>query len=302
MKKQALNHGPLTNNRHQPLVSIIMPVYNARKFVGASIESILKQTEDNFEFLIIDDCSTDGSAEIIRKYAIRDKRIRFFQNKTNVGLVKSLNTLLPKTRGKFIARMDADDISLPNRLAAQVEFLEANPDIVACGGQEEIIDDQGTVRADKFFPTDSRTCYNMITNIMVIQPPLLMARGTVMRKLRYDNHIFKNDDISMHFKLLTKGNFSNVSEIIFQYRQLPNSLTHRNPRLVYFLALLVRLNAMYTYHFRPSVVNLIYLLPETLVVTVLPPKLIVTVFEIIRYTKLQHDTLVAKLRYLFARA
>lgn len=238
---------------------------------------------DNFEFLIIDDGSTDDSWKIIKYFAKRDKRIRTWRNKKNVGLVASLNFILPKTKGNYIARMDADDISLPQRLAKQISLLEGNQQIVACGGQEYIINERGRTIAEKYFPTDPTTCYNLITNIMVIQPPLLMARGDLMRKLKYDNHIFKNDDISMHFKLLKYGGFSNVDELIFKYRKRPDSLTHKHPKQVFYRALLVRINAIRKHNFAPPVQNLLLLAVESLIVTVLPDRWITASFEFLRF-------------------
>jgi glycosyltransferase involved in cell wall biosynthesis len=272
-----------TYRPRNPVVSVIMPVYNCGKFLVRSIESIRLQTLTNFEFLIIDDCSTDTSWNIIKKYAKRDKRIRAFRNKKNVGLVASLNFLLPKTKGTFVARMDADDISLPDRLEKQVAFLRERPTLVACGGHEYIINESGRIIAEKYFPTDEKTCYNLITNIMVIQPPLLMARGDVIRKLKYDNHIFRNDDISMHFKLLERGGFGNVDEIVFKYRKRPDSLTHKHPKRVFYRALLVRINAIRNHGFAPPVLYLGLLLIESIVVLVLPEQWVTSGFEFLRF-------------------
>lgn len=268
----------------QPLVSVIMPVYNARRYLRDAIESVRSQTISDFEFLIVDDGSTDSSWELLRSYAKKDKRIRLYRNSPNQGLVGSLNSIISKTRGKYIARMDADDVSLPDRFERQVAILESRPEIVACGGQEYIIDEQGKTIAEKYFPTDPNTCYNMLMNVMVIQPPLLMAQGDVFRKLRYDNHIFKNDDISMHFKLLKYGKFTNVDGIIFKYRRVQNSLTHKNPKKVYFLALFVRLNAMMKWGYRPALANVLLTIPETTIVSVLPNKTVLSLFELIRFT------------------
>jgi glycosyltransferase involved in cell wall biosynthesis len=267
-----------------PLISVIMPVYNAGDYLVEAIESIRNQSVSDWEFLIIDDGSTDLSWKIINRFAKKDSRIRIFQNKVNKGLVASLNSIIPKTRGKFVARMDADDISLPNRFEKQVALLEANTRLSACGGQEQIIDEQGKFIAEKYFPLDPNVCYNTIANVMVIQPPLLMARGDIIRKLRYDNHIFKNDDISIHFKLLHAGQFSNVDEVIFKYRRVPNSLTHKNPHHVYYLALLVRLHAYIYLGWRPSWINLILMIPESFVVMLLPNSMVINLFEFIRFT------------------
>lgn len=268
----------------QPLVSVIMPVYNAAPFLSEAIDSIRKQTLRNWELLIVDDASTDGSWRMLQDYAKLDKRIKLFRNRTNYGLVKSLNKIIPFTRGTFVARMDGDDISLPNRLRTQVTYLRRNPDLVACGGQELIIDEKGVNIAYKYFPTDPESCYRMIANFMVIQPPLLMAWGNLFRKLRYENHIFKNDDISMHFKLLRYGKFGNVDDIIFKYRRRLNSITHHNPKRVFYLALAVRLNAIRYHNYRPTLINALLLLAETAIVTVLPNRVLIALFELIRHT------------------
>jgi glycosyltransferase involved in cell wall biosynthesis len=271
-------------NQSNPLVSVLMPVYNAGKYLQDAIESILNQSVSDFEFLIIDDGSTDNSWSIIKKYAKNDKRIKIFQNRTNKGLVKSLNFLIPKTKGTYIARMDADDISLAYRFERQIKFLENNPKLVACGGQVKIIDENGTDLAVKYFPEDPKTCHNYLINFMVIQPPTLIARGNIFRKLRYDNHIYKNDDISMHFKLIGYGGFGNVSSIIFKYRRVMSSVTHKSPKKSYFLALGVRLKAIFKYNFRPGLANLLFLIPETILVAILPDKEVLSVFEFLRFT------------------
>lgn len=291
-----------TKYGRRPLVSVIMPVYNARKFVAVAIESILAQTVENFEFFIIDDHSTDSSWEVIKHFAEKDRRIKAFRNAKNHGLVKSLNSVIGKTRGRYVARMDADDISLPDRFEKQIALLERDARLVACGGQEQIIDADGSVIAEKYFPTDPATCYNMLANVMVIQPPLLMARGRIFRTLRYDNHYFKNDDISIHFKLLLHGSFSNDEQTIFQYRKRPDSLTHKHPKIVYFRALLVRINAMIKYGYRPALANVLLMLPESFIVALLPEKFITTIFEWIRHTRRHQLQAMAKLRLLFAKA
>jgi len=115
-------------------VSIVMSVYNAQKYLDEAIESILNQTYSNFEFIIINDGSTDKSLEIIENYAKKDSRIIVI-NRENKGLIYSLNEGIRKANGKYIARMDADDISLPQRLEKQVEFMEKNKNIGICGTQ-----------------------------------------------------------------------------------------------------------------------------------------------------------------------
>ncbi len=120
------------------LVSVIMSNYNTdEESLRAAIESVLNQTYENFEFIIIDDCSTNNSVDIIESY--RDSRIRLIKNKENIGLTKSLNVALKVARGEYIARMDSDDVCLPQRFEKQILFLSQNPEYIVCGTAAEFV-------------------------------------------------------------------------------------------------------------------------------------------------------------------
>lgn len=276
-----------------------MPVFNGGRFVAQAIESIQKQTYENWELIIVDDCSTDTTAKILKRCAIKDKRIKVLRNRERLYLADSLNKALKIAQGKYIARMDADDISLPDRLEKQVALLSSNRQLIAVGGQEEIIDERGMVIAEKYFPTDPRECRRMFMNFMPIQPPLLMARGSVVKKLRYDTAIAKHDDISMHAQLLSYGEFGNVDRIIFQYRFTPLSYTFGNLKEVYFMALYVRLRAIVSLGYRPHPLSLSLALIETVIVTLLPSPLLLFLFELIRHSPRRQLSFIQKLRWAF---
>ena len=111
-------------NYSKKLVSVIMPCFNCEKTVAASIESILNQTYQNIEILIIDDGSKDNTYEILKKFQSKHKNIRLFKNQDNLGLTKSLNILIEESKGEYIARQDSDDISVIDRISLQYEFME----------------------------------------------------------------------------------------------------------------------------------------------------------------------------------
>jgi len=115
----------------EPKVTVLMPVYNGEKYLNEAIDSILGQTFKDFKFLIINDGSTDGTADILKSY--KDSRIKVTNNEKNIGLTKSLNKGLKMAKSEYIARMDADDISLPTRLQKQVEFMDSHPKVGVCG-------------------------------------------------------------------------------------------------------------------------------------------------------------------------
>lgn len=116
-----------------PEISVVMPVYNASQYLAEAIESIVSQTFTDWELIIIDDGSTDDSKLIIKRYAQSDKRIRYYKNEQNMGVIRTLNKGINLSTGKYIARMDADDISLPTRFDTQYRFLENNADVAMCG-------------------------------------------------------------------------------------------------------------------------------------------------------------------------
>src|SRR4030067_2908226 len=113
-----------------PIISVIMPVHNGETFLREAIDSVLNQTFTDYEFIIIDDASKDTTADIIKSYT--DPRINYIKNDNNFGVTRSLNIGLKLARGKYIARMDHDDVSLPERLETQAAFLNQHPEIVAC--------------------------------------------------------------------------------------------------------------------------------------------------------------------------
>jgi glycosyltransferase involved in cell wall biosynthesis len=123
---------PARNVPMEPVVSVILPVYNGEKYLRLAVDSILAQSLFEWELVIIDDGSTDTSPKILESYT--DPRIKVFTNSQNMGVAKSLNRAIELSKGKYIARMDSDDIALPNRLTQQIAFLESHPDISICGG------------------------------------------------------------------------------------------------------------------------------------------------------------------------
>ena len=145
-----------------PHVSVVMAVYNAQKYVSDAIESILCQTYNDFEFIIIEDGSSDESLKIIQSYS--DPRIKVIRNKENLKLIKSLNLGLQKACGRYIVRMDADDVSRPDRIEKQVNYMESHPDCVLCGTSYRTFGD-GVAARNVVYPSESQSIrYHMLSN------------------------------------------------------------------------------------------------------------------------------------------
>lgn len=166
----------------KPLVSVTIPCYNAEKYVESAVCSIMNQTYKNLEIIITDDCSTDKTFEILQRLAKEDSRIKLYKNETNLKIVKTLNNMIFQANGKYIARMDADDVSLPERIEKQVLFLEQNSDFSFCGTNAYHIDENGktidksvlpeTFEDNKFFLKFYSTFYH----------PTVMIRSDVYKK------------------------------------------------------------------------------------------------------------------------
>ncbi len=214
-----------------PLVSILMAVYNGEKFLREAIESMLNQTYRNFEFLIINDGSTDSTEEIILSY--NDERIRYIKNETNLKLIASLNKGLDLANGKYIARMDADDISLPERLEKQVDFLERNQGTGVLGtwvrtiGLEnnyEVHFKQGhdQIRFELFF-------HNYLHH------PTVMIRGDLIKinKVYYENYLHA-EDYAFWVKLTEFTRIEIFPEVLLNYRMHESNISeiHKNQQKI----------------------------------------------------------------------
>ena len=173
------------SNRMSPTISVIMSVYNDSKYLEKSIESILNQTYNDFEFIICNDCSSDDSLSIIEKYAMLDKRIVIINNQDNLGLATSLNKCLDIAKGEFIARMDSDDISLPNRFKEELDFLKTHSEIAVVGCKCNVIDDLGEKRKEFLIHEGEVTLLDAIKKTQIIHPTVMMRKSALLKVSGY---------------------------------------------------------------------------------------------------------------------
>jgi glycosyltransferase involved in cell wall biosynthesis len=212
-----------------PLISVLMPVYNARRYLAEAVESILNQTFGDFEFLIVDDGSTDDSAEILRGFAARDARIRLV-SRPNTGYLVALNEMLGKARGELIARMDADDIALPDRFERQVAFLRDNPDHLVVGCRVLLIDPEGDPLCEwNFDQTHEEIDAAHLDGSRggVISHPSAMMRCQAVRDLGgYRAEYYTSEDLDLWLRLAERGRLANLPEVLLKYRMHPTSICH----------------------------------------------------------------------------
>ena len=216
----------VAKNLSTPLLTVLMPVYNADKFLAESINSILSQTYSDFEMLILDDASTDNSLKIIKAYAKEDKRIKILVNKNNQKQAKCRNRLLKNSKTEFIAWMDADDISLEDRLQTQMDFLKQNPKIDAVGVQYSAFGSSGN-RPANFTSHFSLSDIEIKTNFIFGYDFLFGGSLMRMKKIKQHNIFFNNN-----YKLLYRRRSPIHYRLLFfyeicQYRQSIISISDR---------------------------------------------------------------------------
>jgi glycosyltransferase involved in cell wall biosynthesis len=199
------------------LVTVLMPSYNSALFLDKSIKSILNQTFKNFEFIIINDGSTDNSEEIILNYVRGNDTIIYHRNDSNIGLAASLNKGIKMAKGKYIARMDADDISLPDRIESQVDFMEKNPHIGILG---TAIRNYGTSNYKYIFPSESEMLKcNLLFNVCFAHPSVIIRKEVMIFNNIYYNEELRqySEEYDLWSRLIDFTQYSNLDKVKLLY-------------------------------------------------------------------------------------
>ncbi len=201
---------------NKPKISVVMPVYNGEKFLRKALESVLKQDFADFEFIIIDDGSTDTTADIVRGYS--DSRIRFIQNGINKGLATTCNVGLDAAIGEYIARMDCDDVCMPARFRKQAGFLDSHPSIGICGTWTKTIgSSKGTI--GKFLTDPSELKANLLFFTSLAHPSVMMRRELIVKNaFHYDKAFEPADDYDLWARASEVTVIANVPEVLLWYR------------------------------------------------------------------------------------
>ncbi|EMR01076.1 glycosyltransferase family 2 protein [Cesiribacter andamanensis] len=214
-----------------PKLSVLLPVYNAERFLAQAIDSILQQTFAHFELLLLDDCSTDRSAEIIRSYS--DPRIRYYRNEQNMGISATLNRGISLAASPLIARMDADDISYPSRLEKQLAYLQAHPDCALLSCWVRVITEEGElVRIDDFKP--EYYYYNLTFECWMYHPSIVFRKAAAEQIGGYT--VPYSEDFELFWQFSRRFKVHNLPEILMDYRISPQSLHQVQKKPEYDLA------------------------------------------------------------------
>ena len=201
-----------------PAVSVLMPVYNAGRFLAPALDSILAQTFSDFELIAIDDGSDDGSGGVLAQFAARDPRIRIF-NQPNQGIVATLNRALELARAPLVARMDADDVSRPDRFAKQVAFLDHNPHVSVVSGAIDVIDEGDVYVRTEVFPTLPALIEGELLYRSCVNHPAVMGRTAVFRSVGgYRKIVQYAEDYDLWLRISEAGQIANLPDVLLSHR------------------------------------------------------------------------------------
>ena len=202
---------------NSPLISVLMPAYNAEKYIGEAISSVLNQTFGDFELIVINDGSTDKTEEIILSFS--DTRICYVKNEKNIGVIATRNKCVEMATGKYCALLDADDIALPIRFEKQLQFFKTYPDYALCGSWAYLIDTKGyKIGRIKFIDDYNLLQISFLFSCPIINPSV-MVRTEILKKIKYRQEILIAEDIDLFIRIINFGlKIANIPEYLIKYR------------------------------------------------------------------------------------
>jgi glycosyltransferase involved in cell wall biosynthesis len=237
-------------NNSKPLISILLPVHNSEKYLSECLNSLLSQSYKNIEIVAIDDKSSDKSYKILNQFKKKDKRIRVYKNIKRYGIAVTLNRLVNKAKGSYVAFMDTSDISSPRRLSKQYKFLISNPGIVAVGSQCTFINDHDKKIGKSDFPLYNYQIYENPLHGISLQFETVLINKTILPKdvLKFNvgSNPFIYSDIFM--KLMPYGKFANLKDFLHYHRNNPKIyLTDVKKNIISLTKLWIKSKALYDY-------------------------------------------------------
>lgn len=268
--------------RDNPYVSVVMPVFNVEQYVKGAIESILNQSYKNFEFIIVDDCSTDSTVDVMARFKKKDKRIVLIRNRKNEGVTKSLNKALKIAKGKYIIRMDADDWSYPDRFESQIKLMEDHPEVVVSGSNIEVCNSQLQTRYVRKYHQSDSTIRKHLFRYSPFAHPATIWRAEVLKSERYNEKIRICQDYELYFRVGTKGKFMNLNKTLLKLRMHDKSVSTTMNVLQSKATILIRLNAVLMLGYNMSSFDKFYNFMQEVFIGLIPVKLRFLIFNFLR--------------------
>lgn len=234
----------ISSSQNLPLVSVLLPAYNCESFIAEAVQSILTQTFQDFELLIIDDGSTDATSSILSSF--NDPRIRLLPNDRNLGLIATLNRGLILASGQYVARMDADDIAAPERLSKQVIYLDTHPNVHVVGTMVDLIDEQGVIFGGGLrYPTEPEEIRNyLLRECCLIHPSTTFRKETVIAAGGYATSARYAEDYDLWLRLSDHHKIANLPDTLLSYRMHKKQVSVKNIKIQHDIAQACRLAAL----------------------------------------------------------
>ncbi len=265
-----------------PKISVLMPAYNTEKYISEAIESILNQTFEDFEFIILDDCSTDMTWEIIQRYAKKDERIVVLRNEENLGIPVNRNKLVSMAKGIYVVWQDSDDISLPYRIEKQFNFMEKNLDVGICGGWLQFFNNENLLGIRKYDNDDKKLRSHIFKYSPVAQPVAMIRRFIINDVGMYNVDYKVAQDLDMSFKIGIKYKFANIPEVLLNYREHDKSITFKKLKTQELNTIKIRNKYSHISAYKMKTGDKIYNFLQYLSIFIIPPKLKIKLFNMLR--------------------
>lgn len=263
-------------------VSVLMPNYNCEKYLPEAIESILNQSFTDFEFIIVDDCSTDGSWEIIQEYAAKDTRIVAVKNDMNLWISWNRNKLLKLATAKYIVWQDSDDISLQYRIQKQYEYMESHPNVWISWWGLQFFWETWVSSVRLYATIDNKIRSTIFRYSPVPLPWSIMLLKAVKEVWWFQKWLNVAEDLDLSFKIGRKYKFGNIHEVVIKYRENITSATFRNLKKMEKETIRIRWKNSNTKYYYMSLSDKIYNVLQYISIYLIPHKLKIKIFNLIR--------------------
>ncbi len=263
-------------------VSVVIPAYNASAYLADAISSILEQTFQDYEIIIIDDCSSDNTWDVIQNFAKKNLCIKAYQNEKNLGIAGNRNKGVSLAKGKYLVWQDADDISLPMRIERQYQFMESHPEVGIVGGYIELFKDQ-TVLGVRKYPAkdiDLRRCIFRYSPIA--QPAAMVRMAALTQAGEYNLKYPPAEDIDMTFRIGEHYKLANLQEIVVRYRESNTSATFTRLKKMELSTLEIRRKYARSLAYKMTLGDRIYNVLHFLSVWIIPPRVKIKLFNLWR--------------------
>lgn len=260
-----------------------MPAHNAEKYIRSAIKSILNQTFKKFELIIINDASTDKTLDIIKSFSRKDPRVKLISNDTRLDIASSLNKGISMASSNIIARMDADDISLPQRLELQYKLINSSKNIAVVGANIVLIDEDGNEMATRSYPTSSRELKGCLFKYSPFAHPVVMFRRDVFEEVgQYNPKYSPTEDLDLWFRLGSKYEFGSIPKPLLKYRLYEKSSSHTGLKEVEILVFKIRFDAIIRHGYRPNLYDILYNIFQFITLWFTPAKYRIKIYNLLR--------------------